>query len=390
MGKRQARAKTASAAATPPQLCDASDDGEPTIVIPPTHAGKVAAICDFFSTRLLLKRYRKDQREPDTEVPAAVAECEAAFALLAESAVCSVEAGQALDAVVWVNYCADFSELWLEVSHWVSPKKMRGFLTEHIGAEWVRAEEVPVEKEMPPINLKLYKNPQGHHPVMPCLCPVCEVLCNSQAQYTAHAQGRSHKMLARLHSRRTGYKLVEPLLLFRGGQATPASLAPVPLTSKEAYERAKQAKDACTPGWASAARTAAAMEASGSSETGSAALTAARDDAWGSPTAMEGSGSSMASAASAVSTTFSEQAYAPPVGLPLAEAAPAAAAAVAAGEETPFDIKAVIIAAVAAAGQSPPPAVATEDVWSGYTEGSADPDSLLCGFFNADRPSIWQ
>ena len=161
--------------------------------------GKVAVLTEFFSNRLLLKRYRKNTRE---ENPSIVLECETAFEKIANQAVAEVEEGGPLDAMNWLDVCTEFSDRWIEVSHWISPKKFREFVSENIGGEWVRVEEIPAHKEQPPVDLKWYKNPEGCTPVQPCVCPLCNVVCNSYAQYKAHSQGRTHRALARARNRR--------------------------------------------------------------------------------------------------------------------------------------------------------------------------------------------
>eukprot|EP01060_Flectonema_neradi_P041440 TRINITY_DN984_c0_g1_i2.p1 TRINITY_DN984_c0_g1~~TRINITY_DN984_c0_g1_i2.p1 ORF type:complete len:306 (+),score=71.04 TRINITY_DN984_c0_g1_i2:78-995(+) len=167
--------------------------------MPTTVDEKVAVLTEFFSNRLLLKRYRKNTRE---ENPAIVVECEMAFEKIARQVVAELEEGEPLDAMSWLDVCTDFSDRWIEVSHWISPKKFREFVSENIGGEWVRVEEIPAHKEQPPVDLKWYKNPEGCTPVQPCVCPLCNVVCNSYAQYKAHSQGRTHRALARARNRR--------------------------------------------------------------------------------------------------------------------------------------------------------------------------------------------
>ena len=174
---------------------------------PETTEGKVAVLTEFFSNRLLLKRYRKNTRE---ENPSIVLECETAFEKIANQAVAEVEEGGPLDAMNWLDVCTEFSDLWIEVSHWISPKKFREFVSENIGGEWVRVEEIPAHKEQPPVDLKWYKNPEGCTPVQPCVCPLCNVVCNSYAQYKAHSQGRTHRALARTQMKK-GVRVVEPI-----------------------------------------------------------------------------------------------------------------------------------------------------------------------------------
>ena len=167
---------------------------------------KVGLLEEFFGTRLLLKRFRKDVRE---EAPERVLECEDAFRALAVKAVAQVEAGRPLDALLWLEICADFSDSWLDVCHWVSPKKLREFFTNTIGAEWERVSEVPAAREQPTVDLKWYKYPDGNSVVQPCLCPVCDLVCNSIAQYTAHAQGKNHKTLAKSYCLKNNVATVE-------------------------------------------------------------------------------------------------------------------------------------------------------------------------------------
>eukprot|EP01060_Flectonema_neradi_P041441 TRINITY_DN984_c0_g1_i3.p1 TRINITY_DN984_c0_g1~~TRINITY_DN984_c0_g1_i3.p1 ORF type:complete len:478 (+),score=123.35 TRINITY_DN984_c0_g1_i3:113-1546(+) len=172
-----------------------------------TEEWKVAVLTEFFSNRLLLKRYRKNTRE---ENPAIVVECEMAFEKIARQVVAELEEGEPLDAMSWLDVCTDFSDRWIEVSHWISPKKFREFVSENIGGEWVRVEEIPAHKEQPPVDLKWYKNPEGCTPVQPCVCPLCNVVCNSYAQYKAHSQGRTHRALARAQMKK-GVRVVEPI-----------------------------------------------------------------------------------------------------------------------------------------------------------------------------------
>eukprot|EP01061_Rhynchopus_euleeides_P016944 TRINITY_DN28295_c0_g1_i1.p1 TRINITY_DN28295_c0_g1~~TRINITY_DN28295_c0_g1_i1.p1 ORF type:complete len:347 (+),score=96.26 TRINITY_DN28295_c0_g1_i1:339-1379(+) len=187
------------------------------LLTPESTAEKVQELVAFFATRLLLKRYRKDVR--DDSAPAAVAECEAAFEKLARDAISTVEGGETLDAMVWLDICADFSKTWLEVCHWVSPKKLREFFSTTIGAMWVRVSEVPAAREQPPVDLKWYKNPEGNAPVQPCICPACNVMCNSLAQFVAHTQGKSHKSLAKAYIKQhAGVKKVEAVLCSPGSQ----------------------------------------------------------------------------------------------------------------------------------------------------------------------------
>ncbi|KAJ9464555.1 hypothetical protein DIPPA_52918 [Diplonema papillatum] len=169
---------------------------------------RVGEITSFFSNRLLLKKYRSEGR--DGMLPEDVAVCEAEFLGLAKRAVCEMNAGP-LDAVVWANLCASFSQRWIEVCHWVSPKKFREFLSGTLSARWLNEEDIETDLELPPVDLKWYKNPAGCVPVQPCICPVCRVFCNSMSQYKAHAQGRIHRSLARMFSKKNGGKHVEPV-----------------------------------------------------------------------------------------------------------------------------------------------------------------------------------
>eukprot|EP01064_Diplonema_japonicum_P030869 TRINITY_DN534_c3_g5_i2.p1 TRINITY_DN534_c3_g5~~TRINITY_DN534_c3_g5_i2.p1 ORF type:complete len:306 (+),score=94.43 TRINITY_DN534_c3_g5_i2:47-919(+) len=170
---------------------------------------KIGVLNDFFCNRLLLKRFRKDTRDK-AGVPQHVLECERAFNELAQKAVRDTTEGLKLDAMEWVGLCTTFSSKWIDVCHWISPKKLREFFTAHIAAEWVRVEEVPASKEQPPVDLKWYKNPEGCTPVQPCLCPLCNVVCNSLAQYKAHSQGRTHRSLARAYAKKNGGKQPVP------------------------------------------------------------------------------------------------------------------------------------------------------------------------------------
>ena len=184
------------------------------VAIPASTSEKVALLTDFFGVRLLLKRYRKDKR--DGSVPAAVVECESSFQQIAVNAVAMVENGIPLDAVVWADMCSDFSARWIECCHWVSPRKLREFFASNIGAVWTRVDDVPASKEQPPVDLKWYKSLEGSNPVQPCMCPLCNVVCNSKAQYTAHAQGRTHKTLARAYAKKNGCSSdVAPVLMAR-------------------------------------------------------------------------------------------------------------------------------------------------------------------------------
>eukprot|EP01064_Diplonema_japonicum_P030870 TRINITY_DN534_c3_g5_i3.p1 TRINITY_DN534_c3_g5~~TRINITY_DN534_c3_g5_i3.p1 ORF type:complete len:538 (+),score=165.45 TRINITY_DN534_c3_g5_i3:47-1615(+) len=182
---------------------------------------KIGVLNDFFCNRLLLKRFRKDTRDK-AGVPQHVLECERAFNELAQKAVRDTTEGLKLDAMEWVGLCTTFSSKWIDVCHWISPKKLREFFTAHIAAEWVRVEEVPASKEQPPVDLKWYKNPEGCTPVQPCLCPLCNVVCNSLAQYKAHSQGRTHRSLARAYAKKNGGKQVEPVP-YSGVQGTDSS-----------------------------------------------------------------------------------------------------------------------------------------------------------------------
>eukprot|EP01059_Diplonema_ambulator_P002135 TRINITY_DN1176_c0_g1_i1.p1 TRINITY_DN1176_c0_g1~~TRINITY_DN1176_c0_g1_i1.p1 ORF type:complete len:540 (+),score=222.57 TRINITY_DN1176_c0_g1_i1:114-1622(+) len=175
-----------------------------------TDEEKVAVLNDFFCNRLLLKRFRKDTRDK-AETPQHVLECERAFDGLARKAVAESGLGRKLDAMEWVTLCTAFSSKWIDVCHWISPKKLREFFTAHINAEWLRVDEVPSAMEQPPVDLKWYKNPEGCTPVQPCLCPLCNVVCNSLAQYKAHSQGRTHRSLARAYAKKNGGKQVEPV-----------------------------------------------------------------------------------------------------------------------------------------------------------------------------------
>eukprot|EP01063_Lacrimia_lanifica_P038291 TRINITY_DN80_c0_g2_i5.p1 TRINITY_DN80_c0_g2~~TRINITY_DN80_c0_g2_i5.p1 ORF type:complete len:497 (+),score=198.06 TRINITY_DN80_c0_g2_i5:59-1549(+) len=173
-------------------------------------ASPVDVLVEFFSTRLLQKRFRPGNR---TEASPEIAACEAEFRAACQRAADAVADGKALDALEWLDMCSAFSEKWMEVCHWVSPKKFREHLTATIGAEWAREDEIPEERELPPIDLKWYKTPEGVDSVQPCVCPVCSIVCNSLAQYKAHAQGRMHKTHARTWSRLHGGKEVEPMML---------------------------------------------------------------------------------------------------------------------------------------------------------------------------------
>eukprot|EP01063_Lacrimia_lanifica_P026207 TRINITY_DN348_c0_g3_i1.p1 TRINITY_DN348_c0_g3~~TRINITY_DN348_c0_g3_i1.p1 ORF type:complete len:279 (+),score=98.68 TRINITY_DN348_c0_g3_i1:75-911(+) len=159
-----------------------------------TPMAAVEVLMEFFCTRLLLKRYRKGNREGP--VPMEVRACEAEFRALATRAVVEVEQGAPLDAMVWCDLCSGFSAEWMTAAHWVSPKKFREHLTATIGAAWVREEEVPADREQPPVDLKWYKA-KGCDTVESVRCPCCDIQCNSPVQYRAHVQGRAHKAAAR-------------------------------------------------------------------------------------------------------------------------------------------------------------------------------------------------
>eukprot|EP01062_Namystynia_karyoxenos_P056079 TRINITY_DN47034_c0_g1_i1.p1 TRINITY_DN47034_c0_g1~~TRINITY_DN47034_c0_g1_i1.p1 ORF type:complete len:491 (+),score=185.37 TRINITY_DN47034_c0_g1_i1:100-1572(+) len=167
----------------------------------------VDSVMEFFSTRLLLKRYRR-VADPETglfpELPSEVLECEAAFRGLATTAAIVTLQGEELDAVDWADICEDFSAGWLECCHWISPKKLREFFAERLGAQWCNESQVAPEKERPPRDLKWYKNPEGCRPAQPCVCSVCGVVCNSLAQYRAHAQGLKHRQAARTQQQNGG------------------------------------------------------------------------------------------------------------------------------------------------------------------------------------------
>eukprot|EP00755_Sulcionema_specki_P026147 Sspe_Gene.84951::Locus_55785_Transcript_1_1_Confidence_1.000_Length_842::g.84951::m.84951 len=154
-------------------------------------------LMEFFSNRLLLKRYRLVTRGEEPPPPA-VLECEKAFHRLAIEATEAARTGTALDALAWAHTCTDFSNEWIDVCHWISPKKFREFLTDRIGVRWYDADKVPADMETPPVNLKWYKNPGGGT-AQQHSCRVCGVICNSLAQYKAHAQGRTHRALLRTH-----------------------------------------------------------------------------------------------------------------------------------------------------------------------------------------------
>eukprot|EP00659_Diplonema_papillatum_P003816 gene3816-5950_t len=172
-----------------------------------TIESKVAVLTEFFSNRLLLKRFRKENREG--AAPEEVLACEREFATMSLDIVRHAQHG-ALDAPYWADACSDFSEKWIQVCHWISPRRMREFATVNIGAVWDKESEVPIFKEQPPVDLKWYKNPNGCTPVQPWLCPLCRVVCNSLAQYKTHAQGRTHKSLARAFQKQHPGKTVEP------------------------------------------------------------------------------------------------------------------------------------------------------------------------------------
>eukprot|EP01063_Lacrimia_lanifica_P026196 TRINITY_DN348_c0_g1_i1.p2 TRINITY_DN348_c0_g1~~TRINITY_DN348_c0_g1_i1.p2 ORF type:complete len:552 (+),score=304.32 TRINITY_DN348_c0_g1_i1:75-1730(+) len=176
-----------------------------------TPMAAVEVLMEFFCTRLLLKRYRKGNREGP--VPMEVRACEAEFRALATRAVVEVEQGAPLDAMVWCDLCSGFSAEWMTAAHWVSPKKFREHLTSVLGAAWTREEEIPEEREQPPVDLKWYKANDGTQSAQRCMCVVCDVQCNSMAQYRAHAQGRMHKVNARQWSRQNHGRAVQPLML---------------------------------------------------------------------------------------------------------------------------------------------------------------------------------
>eukprot|EP01063_Lacrimia_lanifica_P038290 TRINITY_DN80_c0_g2_i4.p1 TRINITY_DN80_c0_g2~~TRINITY_DN80_c0_g2_i4.p1 ORF type:complete len:508 (+),score=212.32 TRINITY_DN80_c0_g2_i4:59-1582(+) len=193
-------------------------------------ASPVDVLVEFFSTRLLQKRFRPGNR---TEASPEIAACEAEFRAACQRAADAVADGKALDALEWLDMCSAFSEKWMEVCHWVSPKKFREHLTATIGAEWAREDEIPEERELPPIDLKWYKTPEGQEAVQPCVCPACKIECNSLAQYRAHSQGRMHKRQSRRWARRNGGKAVEPVLIDGTEEAT---------TPKKALEKKNQKK----------------------------------------------------------------------------------------------------------------------------------------------------
>eukprot|EP01065_Artemidia_motanka_P018262 TRINITY_DN21580_c0_g1_i1.p1 TRINITY_DN21580_c0_g1~~TRINITY_DN21580_c0_g1_i1.p1 ORF type:complete len:332 (+),score=37.85 TRINITY_DN21580_c0_g1_i1:51-998(+) len=166
-----------------PPLGDAPDD--------------VEALMSFFSSRLLLKPFRPSPGVGAmVEPPLAVRACEAAFRELAERAVRAAELGEELDALEWLDVCAHFSAQWFSVCHWLSPKRLREFFGEAIGVSWKNVDAVPADREQPPVDLKLYKNPEAA-PAQPYLCAVCGVHCNSLGQYRAHTRGRAHTAAAR-------------------------------------------------------------------------------------------------------------------------------------------------------------------------------------------------
>eukprot|EP01063_Lacrimia_lanifica_P030531 TRINITY_DN4862_c0_g2_i1.p1 TRINITY_DN4862_c0_g2~~TRINITY_DN4862_c0_g2_i1.p1 ORF type:complete len:319 (+),score=92.61 TRINITY_DN4862_c0_g2_i1:54-1010(+) len=172
--------------------------------------GPVEKLTTFFSTRLLLRRYRPSNRG-EAVVPEAVGQCERAFRALAERAVADVNAGKVLDAMEWMETCTEFSEEWIDFCHWISPKKLREHLTEIVGAQWCREEEIPAERELPPWDLKLYKADMSL--VQQYACPCCEVECNSLAQYKGHAAGHRHKTNAEAWALNNGGKMPEPVMV---------------------------------------------------------------------------------------------------------------------------------------------------------------------------------
>ena len=185
---------------------------------------KIEKVTHFFGTRLLLKRFRQGVRDSlEGPLPAALPRCEARFEELASYAVATTEGGLPLDAVQWADWFCCFSTEFMEVCHWVSPKKMREFLENNIGAEWIRCDEVPLEREAPPVDLKWYKNPEGVTKVQQCMCPLCNVMCNSIAQYDAHAEGRTHKSHARTFLKKNPGATVEPIPISPTETASPAT-----------------------------------------------------------------------------------------------------------------------------------------------------------------------
>ena len=206
---------------------------------PSSFEATVKLVSDFFSTRLLLKRYRRDKR--DETVPHSVVECEQEFEQIVRCAVSLTDAGVALDAVQWADICTAFSARWNNTCHWVSPRKLRDFLSVNAGSKWTRVESVPPEKEQPAVDLKWYKSLEGSNPITPCMCHLCEVICNSKLQYQAHVQGRTHRTQAKnfLKNGGSASELVSVPVPpeKRGGSKAPAPVPDLPCLDRSVSPR---------------------------------------------------------------------------------------------------------------------------------------------------------
>ena len=178
---------------------------------------KVRIAVEMFRTRLLRKAYRptsadwaaaanEGQNAPvhSKEIMA----CEKDFINVIRSTL----RASAVECVQWSTQCAEFSEKWPHVSHWLHPGRLAYFLSTTLRVKFTGRLLVSQPKERLTVRAKKYK------------CVECAVVCNSLRQYSVHEKGRKHIENVRIVSvtaqRRGGHYVSKSPLPLNGDTAS--------------------------------------------------------------------------------------------------------------------------------------------------------------------------
>eukprot|EP00755_Sulcionema_specki_P011441 Sspe_Gene.49046::Locus_26035_Transcript_1_1_Confidence_1.000_Length_1049::g.49046::m.49046 len=150
----------------------------------------VEEIQTFFNNKLMLRDFRPQGPCFDDASAAAVRAEFHQRVLVAKKAA---DNGMPLDAFEWAVWCCDFTDRNKTYCTWLSPMRLRDFMTRVMGSTWCNLAKLAEHPELEDIPDEFTKKISKEKPrAQPCMCSVCGIKCNSIDQYKTHVNGSKH------------------------------------------------------------------------------------------------------------------------------------------------------------------------------------------------------